>query len=85
MPLEYQVPCYQEPTQSTTSPEHHSGSTSPLRRLFKLFVPTANVLRCGQRIGDQLRNVGALYVEVLNQGSLQFGYLKHRTFSCPVK
>lgn len=85
MRLEYQVPCHQEPTQSTTSPEYHSGRTLSLRRSLELFIPTTDILRCGKGVRDQLRYVGALYVEVLDQSSLQLGYLKHGTFSCPVR
>ena len=85
MPLEYQVPRHQEPTQSTTSPEYYSGSTLPLHCPFKLFVPTADILRCGQRVRDQLRDVGSLYIEVLDQSSLQLRYLKQGTFRCPVQ
>ena len=77
MSLEYQVPCHQKSTQSTTSPEYHSGSALPLRCSFKLFVSTAHVLCCGQGIEDQLGDVGGLYVKILDQGSLQLGYLKH--------
>ena len=70
----------EEETEGTGAVKHQFGRAGSLGSLFKLLVPTANVLGDGECIGDELIDVRRLYSQMVGQGRLELRDLDERAF-----
>ena len=73
VPLSYeQVPHNKRRAEDACSPEQLLRRTAPLRRALELLVSTPNVLRCIERVFNELVDVRLLHAEVGRERRVQF-------------
>ena len=83
VPLSYeQVPHNKRRAEDTCSPEQLLRRTAPLRRALELLVSTSNVLRCIERVFNELVDVRLLHAEVGRERRVQLRDLHERLFGC---